>query len=164
MAGIAGRWQIPAGVGREETWGGAAPREFMAPSSLRRSSTPLGGHLSTAALVISVVVTLLVYWLAEEYAEVLGEQVEGGSPAPAWHPLGERWPATLADGHRVLRAAARTGAGPAGRGFCLHGRQRGAGRSDHLADSPRMAGWPSRSACAAGSSSSPRPLRPRWGW
>jgi hypothetical protein len=37
-----------------------------------------GGNLSTAALVISVVVTLLVYWLAEEYAEVLGEQVEGG--------------------------------------------------------------------------------------
>ena len=37
-----------------------------------------GGHLSTTALVISVVVTLLVYWLAEEYAEVLGEQVEGG--------------------------------------------------------------------------------------
>jgi hypothetical protein len=37
-----------------------------------------GGHLSTAALVISVVVTLLVYWLAEEYAEVLGEQVQGG--------------------------------------------------------------------------------------
>jgi hypothetical protein len=37
-----------------------------------------GGHLSTAALVISVVVTLLVYWLAEEYAEVLGERVEGG--------------------------------------------------------------------------------------
>jgi hypothetical protein len=34
--------------------------------------------VSTAALVISVVVTLLVYWLAEEYAEVLGEQVEGG--------------------------------------------------------------------------------------
>jgi hypothetical protein len=38
----------------------------------------VGGHVSTAALVVSVVVTLLVYWLAEEYAEVLGEQVEGG--------------------------------------------------------------------------------------
>jgi hypothetical protein len=32
-----------------------------------------GGHVSTAALVVSVVVTLLVYWVAEEYAEVLGE-------------------------------------------------------------------------------------------
>lgn len=37
-----------------------------------------GGELSTIALVIAVVVTLLVYWLAEEYAEVLGEQAEGG--------------------------------------------------------------------------------------
>ena len=37
-----------------------------------------GGHLPTAALVISVVVTLLVYWLAEEYAELLGEQAQGG--------------------------------------------------------------------------------------
>lgn len=37
-----------------------------------------GGHLPTAALVVSVVVTLLVYWLAEEYAELLGEQVETG--------------------------------------------------------------------------------------
>src|SRR5215472_3921653 len=37
-----------------------------------------GGHVSTAALVVSVVVTLLVYWIAEEYAEVLGEQSAGG--------------------------------------------------------------------------------------
>ena len=37
-----------------------------------------GGHVSTAALVVSVVVTLLVYWIAEEYAEVLGEQAAGG--------------------------------------------------------------------------------------
>lgn len=37
-----------------------------------------GGHVSTAALVVSVVVTLLVYWIAEEYAEVLGEHTTGG--------------------------------------------------------------------------------------
>src|SRR5262249_41245576 len=37
-----------------------------------------GGHVSTAALVVSVVVTLLVYWIAEEYAEVLGEHTAGG--------------------------------------------------------------------------------------
>ena len=37
-----------------------------------------GAHLPTAALVVSVVVTLLVYWLAEEYAEMLGEQVQDG--------------------------------------------------------------------------------------
>ena len=39
--------------------------------------------LSTTALVIAVVVTLLVYWVAEEYAEVLGEQAEGGR-LPTW--------------------------------------------------------------------------------
>jgi Na+-driven multidrug efflux pump len=42
-----------------------------------------GGHLLTTVLVISVVVTLLVYWLAEEYAEVLGEQAAGGR-LPGW--------------------------------------------------------------------------------
>ena len=42
-----------------------------------------GGHVSTTALVISVVVTLLVYWIAEEYAEVLGEHTTGGR-LPSW--------------------------------------------------------------------------------
>jgi hypothetical protein len=42
-----------------------------------------GGKLSTTALVVAVVVTLLVYWVAEEYAEVLGEQAEGGR-LPTW--------------------------------------------------------------------------------
>ena len=58
-----------------------------------------GGHLSTAALVISVVVTLLVYWLAEEYAEVLGEQAEGGrlpSRAYIWAALAATWPMVTA--------------------------------------------------------------------
>src|ERR1700685_828532 len=32
----------------------------------------------TAALAVSVLITLLVYWLAEGYAEVLGEQAAGG--------------------------------------------------------------------------------------
>ena len=35
------------------------------------------------ALVISVLVTLLVYWVAEEYAELLGEQLEAGR-LPTW--------------------------------------------------------------------------------
>ena len=52
-----------------------------------------GGHLYTTALVISVVVTLLVYWLAEEYAEVLGEQVQGGR-LPSWASIGEALAAT----------------------------------------------------------------------
>ena len=54
-----------------------------------------GGHLSTAALVVSVVVTLLVYWVAEEYAEVLGDQVEGGrlpSRTYIWGALATTWP------------------------------------------------------------------------
>jgi hypothetical protein len=33
--------------------------------------------------VVSILVTLLVYWLAEEYAELLGEQLEGGQ-LPTW--------------------------------------------------------------------------------
>ena len=54
-----------------------------------------GGHVSTAALVVSVVVTLLVYWIAEEYAEVLGEQAAGGR-LPGWayiqQALEASWP------------------------------------------------------------------------
>ena len=56
-----------------------------------------GGHLPTTALVVSVVVTLLVYWLAEEYAEVLGEQAAGGrGRLPGWsrvrEALAAAWP------------------------------------------------------------------------
>ena len=42
-----------------------------------------GEEQSTIALVIAVVVTLVVYWVAEDYAEVLGEQAEGGH-LPTW--------------------------------------------------------------------------------
>jgi hypothetical protein len=54
-----------------------------------------GGHVSTAALVVSVVVTLLVYWVAEEYAEVIGAQAEGGrlpSRASVRRALAATWP------------------------------------------------------------------------
>jgi hypothetical protein len=55
----------------------------------------IGGRLPTVALVVSVVVTLLVYWVAEEYAEILGEQAEGGS-LPTWAyvrgTLAATWP------------------------------------------------------------------------
>ena len=37
-----------------------------------------GGHLPTTALAIGVLFTLIVYWLAEQYAEVLGEQISHG--------------------------------------------------------------------------------------
>jgi hypothetical protein len=55
----------------------------------------VGGHLRTAAVVVSVVVTLLVYWLAEEYAELLGEQIAGGRlPTTAYirEALAATWP------------------------------------------------------------------------
>ena len=54
-----------------------------------------GGELPTNALVTAVVVTLLVYWVAEEYAEVIGEQAEGGR-LPTWASirgmLAATWP------------------------------------------------------------------------
>jgi len=46
-----------------------------------------------------VVVTLLVYWVAEEYAEVIGEQAEGGR-LPTWASirgmLASTWPMVTA--------------------------------------------------------------------
>lgn len=54
-----------------------------------------GSRMPTDALVIAVVVTLVVYWLAEEYAELLGEQVDAGQ-LPTWarvrEALAETWP------------------------------------------------------------------------
>lgn len=52
-----------------------------------------GGKLSTGALVVGVVATLVVYWLAEQYAEVLGEQVVGGV-VPTWHHIRKELAAT----------------------------------------------------------------------
>jgi hypothetical protein len=42
-----------------------------------------GRSLPTLALAIAVLITLVVYWLAEEYAEVLGQQATGGH-VPSW--------------------------------------------------------------------------------
>ena len=42
-----------------------------------------GKALPTAALAVAVLVTLLVYWAAEQYAELLGEQAEHGH-LPTW--------------------------------------------------------------------------------
>ena len=36
-----------------------------------------GGRLPTDVLVVGVVAALVVYWLAEQYAELLGEQIAG---------------------------------------------------------------------------------------
>jgi hypothetical protein len=37
-----------------------------------------GGRLTTGALAVTVLVTLVVYWLAEQYAELLGEHTHAG--------------------------------------------------------------------------------------
>lgn len=54
-----------------------------------------GDQLSVPDLVISVVVTLSVYWVAEEYAEILGEQLADGR-LPSWRyiraALAATWP------------------------------------------------------------------------
>jgi hypothetical protein len=42
-----------------------------------------GGHGSTTQLVIAVAVTLFVYWVAEQYAELLGQHTEHGH-LPSW--------------------------------------------------------------------------------
>jgi len=58
-----------------------------------------GNELHTGALVATILITLVVYWLAEEYAELLGEQVEGGL-VPTWDyiraSLAASWPMVTA--------------------------------------------------------------------
>jgi len=62
----------------------------------------IGVRLTTLALVVSVLVTLLVYWVAEEYAELLGEQLEAGR-LPTWlevrTALAATWPMVSASYH-----------------------------------------------------------------
>ena len=73
-----------------------------------------GGHVSTTALVISVVVTLLVYWIAEEYAEVLGEHTTGGH-LPGWASIQDAlistWPMVTASYLPLLAVVLATVAG-----------------------------------------------------
>jgi hypothetical protein len=45
-----------------------------------------GGHLATAALAVAVLLTLVVYWIAEQYAEVLAEETEHGH-LPRWSTI-----------------------------------------------------------------------------
>src|SRR6201986_822536 len=73
-----------------------------------------GGHVSTVVLVISVVVTLLVYWIAEEYAEVLGEHTAGGRlPSRAYirDALAATWPMVSASFAPLLAVVLATLAG-----------------------------------------------------
>jgi hypothetical protein len=74
----------------------------------------VGGHASTTVLVISVVVTLLVYWIAEEYAEVLGEHT-AGARLPGWAyiagTLAATWPMVSASFAPLLAVVLATLAG-----------------------------------------------------
>jgi hypothetical protein len=45
--------------------------------------TTAGDSLTTLGLALSVLITLVVYWLAEQYAEVLGQQAASGC-LPTW--------------------------------------------------------------------------------
>jgi hypothetical protein len=58
-----------------------------------------GTQLKTGALAVTVVVTLVVYWLAEQYAELLGEQAHAGrlpSAARVRESLVASWPMVTA--------------------------------------------------------------------
>lgn len=111
-----------------------------------------GDRVSTPDLAISVLVTLVVYWVAEEYAEILGEHLAGGR-LPTWRyaraALAATWPLVSASYLPLLllvlawllgaspSAAANVGlaaavvelmiyAWSAGRGAHLQGRQQAA--------------------------------------
>ena len=76
---------------RHRATGGSPPGPDAASESQREPTTKNLGPC--------VVVTLLVYWLAEGYAEVLGEQVQGGrlpSRASIWGALAATWPMVTA--------------------------------------------------------------------
>jgi hypothetical protein len=80
-----------------------------------------GAHLSTVPLAVTVLVTLLVYWAAEGYAELLAEQAHAGH-LPTWAQvrasLAAIWPMVTASYvpllsllvARVLGVATRTAA------------------------------------------------------
>ncbi|WP_435581842.1 hypothetical protein [Amycolatopsis thermoflava] len=91
--------------------GGPADRTTVRTAGRRRAAgingaivtaailTAVGEQLPTAALAVAVVVTLLVYWSAEEFAEILGEQTSGGrlpTRAQVWAELRATWPMVTA--------------------------------------------------------------------
>ncbi len=86
--------------------------------------TSAGGKFSTLDLALSVLITLVVYWLAEQYAEILGEHSAGGQ-LPTWRyiraALGTSWPIVSASfapllvlGIASLAGASRSAAALAG--------------------------------------------------
>lgn len=74
----------------------------------------VGDHLPTLPLAVSIVVTLVVYWVAEVYAELLGEHVERGHlPTRAYTraTLAARWPMVSASYIPLLALVAAQVAG-----------------------------------------------------
>src|SRR5215470_17102744 len=82
--------------------GGTRAQQVM--TAGRRRAAGIYGAIVTAAIIAAVggqvrtralAVTLVVYWIAEEYAELLGEQVTGGH-LPTWAyiraALAHTWP------------------------------------------------------------------------
>jgi hypothetical protein len=123
--------------------------------------TTAGDSLATAALALSVLITLVVYWLAEQYAEVPGEQTAAGRFADVGtHP--DCASRQLAHRERLIRAVACTASCPPGRPDRLRGSHGRRADRRRPADVPRMDGGSRRSSAwlAAGghhiSRSSPR--------
>jgi len=77
------------------------------------------GRLTTGALAVTVLVTLVVYWLAEQYAELLGEHTHAGrlpSAAQVRSSLAAAWPMVTASFLPLLSLllARLVGASPSG--------------------------------------------------
>ncbi len=54
-----------------------------------------GSTMSTASLAVAALITLIVYWAAEEYAEILGEQADNGrlpTSRQIFFQLASTWP------------------------------------------------------------------------
>jgi hypothetical protein len=78
-----------------------------------------GNQLSSAVLEVTVLVTLIVYWLAEQYAELLGEHTGAGrlpTRNQVRSSLAEAWPMVTASFVPLLSllAARLLGASPPG--------------------------------------------------
>jgi hypothetical protein len=68
-------------------------------------------QLSSAQLAVTVVVTLVVYWLAEQYAELLGAQTHDGhlpNVPLVRSSLAEAWPMVTASFVRWLRLVSQS--------------------------------------------------------
>jgi hypothetical protein len=73
-----------------------------------------GGSLPTSALAVSVLVTLVVYWLAEQYAELLAQPERNGK-WPRWAhaqaALTDSWPMVSASFVPIVALVVARGAG-----------------------------------------------------